>query len=245
MGKRVLDEDEFRSWKQRYAAATDLPGAERVSTILMLADEIERDLELVGASAIEDELQDGVPETIASLREAGIRIWVATGDKLETAVNIALAANLLDEEMLQVVLQETDRMKLKQKLLSATSLIVQSIEGDLPKPSGQRDGDSVGGNHFVELERGRVEGEEKGMEIPKGYLLDVLALLVTGDALEQLLQKEKGDEEIERMFLQVANACKIILACRVSPKQKALLVKLVGKASVVDLNSPVTLAIGE
>jgi soluble P-type ATPase len=47
---------------------------------------MERDLKLLGATAIEDRLQDGVPETIADLKLAGIKVWVATGDKLETAI---------------------------------------------------------------------------------------------------------------------------------------------------------------
>ena len=49
---------------------------------------MERDLRLLGATAIEDRLQDGVPETIADLKLAGIKVWVATGDKLETAIGI-------------------------------------------------------------------------------------------------------------------------------------------------------------
>lgn len=52
----------------------------------------------LGATGIEDRLQDGVPETIASLRKAGLQIWVLTGDKQETAVNIAYACKLLDPE---------------------------------------------------------------------------------------------------------------------------------------------------
>lgn len=51
-----------------------------------------------GATGIEDRLQDGVPETIDSLRKAGLQIWVLTGDKQETAVNIAYACKLLDPE---------------------------------------------------------------------------------------------------------------------------------------------------
>jgi phospholipid-translocating ATPase len=47
---------------------------------------LERDFRLLGATAIEDRLQDGVPETIADLKKAGIKIWVATGDKMETAI---------------------------------------------------------------------------------------------------------------------------------------------------------------
>jgi len=52
------------------------------------SDELERDLRLLGATAIEDKLQDGVPEAIADLKRAGIKIWVATGDKLETAIGM-------------------------------------------------------------------------------------------------------------------------------------------------------------
>lgn len=59
---------------------------DREEKIAVVSDEIERDLRLLGATAIEDRLQDGVPETIADLKIAGIKIWVATGDKLETAI---------------------------------------------------------------------------------------------------------------------------------------------------------------
>lgn len=51
----------------------------------------------LGATGIEDRLQDGVPDTIAAFREAGIQIWVLTGDKQETAVNIAYSCKLLDQ----------------------------------------------------------------------------------------------------------------------------------------------------
>ena len=51
-----------------------------------------------GATGIEDSLQEGVPETIASLREAGMKVWVLTGDKQETAISIAYAAKLIAEK---------------------------------------------------------------------------------------------------------------------------------------------------
>lgn len=59
---------------------------DREAQIEVVSDEIEQDLRLLGATAIEDRLQDGVPETIADLKTAGIKVWVATGDKLETAI---------------------------------------------------------------------------------------------------------------------------------------------------------------
>lgn len=58
----------------------------REETVDRISAELEEGLWLLGATAIEDKLQDGVPETIADLKEAGIKIWVATGDKLETAI---------------------------------------------------------------------------------------------------------------------------------------------------------------
>jgi phospholipid-translocating ATPase len=72
-------------WSERYHAAT-VTMEDREAQIEAISDELEQDLRLLGATAIEDQLQDGVPETIADLKRAGIKIWVATGDKLETAI---------------------------------------------------------------------------------------------------------------------------------------------------------------
>jgi len=58
----------------------------------------------LGATAVEDRLQEGVPETIADLKRAGIKVWVLTGDKLETAISVAYSCNLLDSDMTQMLL---------------------------------------------------------------------------------------------------------------------------------------------
>ena len=62
-------------------------------------EKVEIDLDIVGATAIDDKLQDQVPETIYQLKQAGIRLWVLTGDKIETAVTIGYSCNLLQEGM--------------------------------------------------------------------------------------------------------------------------------------------------
>lgn len=64
-----------------------------------VAEEIERELELVGSTAIEDKLQDNVAEVISDIRQAGIKFWVLTGDKIETAINIGYSCCVLDNEM--------------------------------------------------------------------------------------------------------------------------------------------------
>lgn len=60
---------------------------------------MEKDFEIVGSTAIEDKLQDGVPETIRMIRNAGIKLWVLTGDKIETAVNIGYSCGLIDDSI--------------------------------------------------------------------------------------------------------------------------------------------------
>jgi phospholipid-translocating ATPase len=81
----LFPEEEYESWIERYHEAT-VAMDDREAKIEAISDELEHDLRLLGATAIEDCLQDGVPETIADLKRAGIKIWVATGDKLETAI---------------------------------------------------------------------------------------------------------------------------------------------------------------
>ena len=74
---------------------------DREEKVAAVDEKIEKDLELIGSTAIEDRLQDEVPETIRFMREAGIQVWVLTGDKLETAVNIGVSAGLIDPHMQQ------------------------------------------------------------------------------------------------------------------------------------------------
>ena len=58
--------------------------------------EVETDLELVGSTAIEDKLQEDVKDTIEGFKETGIKVWVLTGDKVETAINIGYSCGLLN-----------------------------------------------------------------------------------------------------------------------------------------------------
>lgn len=64
-----------------------------------IAEQIEVEFNLVGATAIEDKLQDDLAETINYIKEAGIKMWVLTGDKIETAINIGYSCELLKTDM--------------------------------------------------------------------------------------------------------------------------------------------------
>jgi len=72
-----------------------------------VAELIEDNFELIGSTAIEDKLQDEVAETIRDVKTAGIKLWVLTGDKVETAINIGFSCDLLDQEMEIFILDKT------------------------------------------------------------------------------------------------------------------------------------------
>jgi phospholipid-translocating ATPase len=107
IAQKVLGEEEYQTWNREHeiaaAAITD-----REDKLESVSDLIERDLTLLGGTAIEDRLQEGVPDTIALLADAGIKLWVLTGDKVETAINIGFSCNLLNNDMELIVLKIED-----------------------------------------------------------------------------------------------------------------------------------------
>lgn len=102
-GYRFLDEATYASWKKEYQEATTSL-VDRQEKIEKVGQQIEQQLELMGATAIEDKLQKGVPEAIDKLRRANIKLWMLTGDKRETAINIGHSCRLVKDYSTVVVL---------------------------------------------------------------------------------------------------------------------------------------------
>ncbi|KAF5313608.1 hypothetical protein D9611_010219 [Ephemerocybe angulata] len=95
---RYVSEDEYFSWVRTYDAATN--AIENREEAIDKANElVEHSLLLLGATALEDKLQEGVPEAIEQLHRAGIKLWILTGDKLQTAIEIGYSCNLLKNDM--------------------------------------------------------------------------------------------------------------------------------------------------
>ncbi|XP_039527793.1 probable phospholipid-transporting ATPase VD isoform X3 [Pimephales promelas] len=94
VAKKVMEEQEYKAWLKRHEyAETSIENREEL--LLESAERLETNLTLLGATGIVDRLQEEVPETIEALQEAGIKVWVLTGDKQETAINIAFACKLI------------------------------------------------------------------------------------------------------------------------------------------------------
>ncbi|KAL6721865.1 phospholipid transporting ATPase [Lecanora helva] len=98
VAQKEIEESEYQQWNKEHDLAAEAI-VDREDKLEAVSDIIERDLTLIGGTAIEDRLQDGVPDTIALLADAGIKLWVLTGDKVETAINIGFSCNLLNNAM--------------------------------------------------------------------------------------------------------------------------------------------------
>ncbi|CAH8682500.1 unnamed protein product [Schistosoma rodhaini] len=92
MGIRLITIEKWNELKIKLDKARSIVNERRQKELMTAYNEIEKKLTLIGCTGIEDMLQEGVPETIKALREAGIKVWVLTGDKEETAVNISYSA---------------------------------------------------------------------------------------------------------------------------------------------------------
>ena len=98
VASRPLSNAFYQQWVTRWDRAQTSLG-NREQEVARVAAEVECELTLCGATAIDDRLQDGVPEALTSLRTAGVNVWMLTGDKVDTAVTIALSASLATPDM--------------------------------------------------------------------------------------------------------------------------------------------------
>ncbi|KAF4005841.1 phospholipid-translocating P-type ATPase, flippase family protein [Saccharomyces cerevisiae] len=218
LAQRELTWSEYERWVKTYdvAAASVTNREEELDKV---TDVIERELILLGGTAIEDRLQDGVPDSIALLAEAGIKLWVLTGDKVETAINIGFSCNVLNNDMELLVVKASG-----EDVEEFGSDPIQVVNNLVTKYLREKFGMSGSEEELKEAKR------EHGL--PQGNF----AVIIDGDALKVAL----NGEEMRRKFLLLCKNCKAVLCCRVSPAQKAAVVKLVKKTLDV-----MTLAIGD
>ncbi|KAF1328557.1 P-type atpase, partial [Globisporangium splendens] len=115
LAKRVLAREEYDHFNERYiAASTSLQNREE--QLDAVAEMIETNMQILGITAIEDKLQENVPSTILDLAQAGIKIWVLTGDREETAINIGHACRLVDDRMKLLYVNQESIQGLEQQL---------------------------------------------------------------------------------------------------------------------------------
>ncbi|KAM9805955.1 phospholipid-transporting ATPase ID isoform 5-T5 [Syngnathus typhle] len=226
---RDLSEEQWEMWSESHQCA------EKEEDLLSAAyEQIEQDMTLLGATAIEDKLQEGVPETIALLSLANIKMWVLTGDKQETAVNIGYSCKMLTDDMDDVfIISGQSVQRVKQELRRAREqMITQSQTKDTDK---KEVAEGCGEAYVTRFRRTQKQTQFP----PSSKLTDNIsgdfALVINGHSLAHALETD-----VEEEFITTACACKAVICCRVTPLQKAQVVELVKK-----YKRAVTLAIGD
>ncbi|KAK6459288.1 aminophospholipid translocase and ATPase [Scheffersomyces xylosifermentans] len=231
IAQKELDPATYYSWSKRYQEAYSSIDDSREEIIENLNEEIEQNLTLLGGTAIEDRLQAGVPDSIAILAQAGIKLWVLTGDRIETAINIGFSCNLLENEMkLLVVRPEGDDLE-----------NVEYIDNLITKHLRENFGVLGEGKDTAKDIDLLVAEAKKDHSAPSPKF----ALIIDGAALTSVFSdlSEHPNPAIQKLrqkFLLLGKKCKSVICCRVSPAQKAEVVKVV--KSNLDV---MTLAIGD
>ena len=203
VAEKSLTKEEAEEWMEEYKkAAASIQDRDR--KLGEVAAKIESGLKHLGLTAIEDRLQDEVPECIADFISAGIVVWMLTGDKEETAVEIAHSCNLVAPTTQKLFLvKQPNGEAYAQKLLNMHKRLFDV--------------------HFPE----RIKPDTD------------VALVVDGSSL---MFFDENSRTQRLMLLQIGQRCRSVVACRLSPLQKQMLVNLV---KVDSRPETVTLAIGD
>ncbi|CEL53662.1 phospholipid-translocating ATPase [Rhizoctonia solani AG-1 IB] len=196
---RFLSEEEYLTWSVKYDAAAAAT-TDRDEAIDKANELVEHNLLILGATALEDKLQEGVPDAIEQLHRAGIKLWILTGDKLQTAIEIGYSCNLLKPDMEVMIISATTADGARTQIEAGLNKIA-SVLG--PPIVNRRF--SIGANNAS-----RQTGSS-------GF-----AVVIDGDTLRFAL-----DESLKPLFLSLGTQCDTVVCCRVSPAQKAQTVRLV------------------
>lgn len=130
VAKKPLSADNYADFEQRYAAAK-LSVVNRAAQVAAVVESLQRDMTLLCVTGVEDRLQAGVRHTLELLRNAGIRTWMLTGDKLETATCIAKSSRLVSRtQSIHIFKRVSSRSEAHQELNAFrrkqdTALVIQ------------------------------------------------------------------------------------------------------------------------
>ncbi|NXI74961.1 AT11C ATPase, partial [Anseranas semipalmata] len=193
---------------------------DREEKMAKVFEDTEADMHLIGATAVEDRLQEQSAETIEALHAAGMKVWVLTGDKMETAKSTCYACRLFQTstELLELTVKtvgESERKedRLHELLMEYHKKLIQ----DVPKHRGG-------------LKRSWTLSQEYG-------------LIIDGSTLSLILNpsQDSSSSNYKNIFLQICLKCTAVLCCRMAPLQKAQIVRMVKNTK----GSPITLSIGD
>ncbi|XP_078513785.1 phospholipid-transporting ATPase IH isoform X3 [Lissotriton helveticus] len=189
---------------------------EREKKLAEAYEQVEQDLILLGATAVEDRLQEKAADTIEALQKAGMKVWVLTGDKMETAAATCYACKLFrrSTQLLELTTKKLEEQSLHDVLFELRKTVLR---------------------HSDSLPRDNFSGFSTEMH---DY-----GLIIDGASLSLIMKSREGgsSSNYREWFLEICRNCSAVLCCRMAPLQKAQIVKLIKTSK----ERPITLAIGD
>ncbi|XP_059371651.1 phospholipid-transporting ATPase IG-like isoform X2 [Carassius carassius] len=194
---------------------------DREEKLIAVYNQVEKGMSLIGATAVEDRLQEEAAETMEALQGAGMKVWVLTGDKMETAKSTCYACRLFQRgtELLELTVRtlEDERLKREEKLYELLQEYHRKAVQDAPPVKAGVTSWSTANQDY-------------------GFIIDGATL-----SLVMNPQLEADASQYKSLFLQICQNCTAVLCCRMAPLQKAQIVKMVKNSK----GSPITLSIGD
>ena len=232
VGMKIFSQEEYNVVEKTLNSANLLLKG-RQETIDKINAEIESNLFLIGSTIVEDELQNFVPETIRDLRIAHIKIWMLTGDKMDTAYSIGLSCNLITPKMKTFHLSGEKGDTLEKLILEFNDFLRTYNENDsfglirrYTKTSNHNENNFEGVvrnfNSVSVLLRTATQNLANDKEaLDKSN--DSFALVVDSTAISNILSSPDNT----KLFLEIALRAYAVICCRISPLQKSEIVKSV------------------
>ena len=212
LGAREVTHSVYSAWLRRYnrarneAVPTD--GKGKAACIAQLIAEMESNLTLLGVTAVEDRLQEGVPHTISQLCLAGIKVWMLTGDKTATARNIAQSCHLLTKGMHVIELLELSH----QQLWSSISSSLNGFNAAMPS--------NCTGQVGVQDNTGLII-DGSSLSVIMSSLDDSLPVWLQTNCDSAMDASDSADKlPLHKLFVALASQCSVVVACRCTPKQR-------------------------
>jgi len=193
LGRKEIEKDEYELFINSLNSARN--NGEDLNSIY---ETVECELKFLGCTALEDKLQDGVSDAIYSLLTCNIRIWVLTGDKQDTAEEIAKSCKLINENMFTFYFYKEENVSSEEKL---NKMIL---------------------DYEIDIDSEKIDMELISKKIRKKNKNKDMSIMIDGLSLAEILKTK----ELMKKFFYVATAAKSVVCCRVSPKQKAKVVHL-------------------
>ena len=204
--QKIISQEEYEKWNEEYEEAkTSMEN--RQQKISEVVSKLENNMDFLCVTGVEDLLQDEVATTIDNLRNAGMKVWMLTGDKVETATCISISAGLKAKTH-KIYTIKNDEIKSQ----------VAELKEQMKLGSGKYEdsvNENIEGNIYARALRNRFE------EYKKKIIIDPHLFIIDGDTLDLALKN------CEKDFFETAMQAPSVVCCRCSPTQKRIIVKTI------------------